>query len=246
LYPDVAPLGHINKGDRVGRVQTAGTGAHLHLAIQPGAWRGAVPPGASNSTVAPDGTCTFNAAGTVDPLGYLGARTPAGAQGDVDGDGRADLCGFVDTGPTGSGKAEIHCTSASSNFATFNVHAATGFSLTTPADSARWRFSTGGGMSRAWTRQMTIQSLANNQYVSAELNYSGGDYGMLRARASTASGWERFLLVGDCASSSGCAIQSLANNQYVSAELNYSGGDYGMLRARSSTASGWEWFRITS
>jgi hypothetical protein len=38
----------------------------------------------------------------------------------------------------------------------------------------------------------TIFSLANNLYVSAELGYGGGDYAMLRARASAIGPWERF------------------------------------------------------
>lgn len=43
---------------------------------------------------------------------------------DVDGDERGDLCIVHTSGPTGSGRAEVHCVSAASNFHDFNVHAA--------------------------------------------------------------------------------------------------------------------------
>jgi hypothetical protein len=77
LYTDVATLGTISAGQKIGRVRNAGTGAHLHLGVRPGAWNDVVPGGASASTVDGNGNCTFNSAGTLDPLSYLGARSQA-------------------------------------------------------------------------------------------------------------------------------------------------------------------------
>ncbi|WP_126643776.1 hypothetical protein [Embleya hyalina] len=37
---------------------------------------------------------------------------------------------------------------------------------------------------------VTIRSWANRRYVSAELDYRGGNYGMLRARNSVVDAWE--------------------------------------------------------
>ena len=42
---------------------------------------------------------------------------------------------------------------------------------------------------------VTIKSWANNRYVAVELNpvdYTGGDYGMLRARTDKPDAWEAF------------------------------------------------------
>jgi Cutinase len=89
-----------------------------------------------------------------------------------------------------------------------------------------------------------LRALANNLFVSAELNYAGGAYGMLRARAGGIGGWEQFKLVGDCRSGGGCAIQSVATGLYVSAELGYSGAWYGVMRARASGIGSWERFRL--
>jgi murein DD-endopeptidase MepM/ murein hydrolase activator NlpD len=79
LYSDVVPKGSIARGARVGRVQTAGTGAHLHFGIKPGAWTGSTPAGSSSSAVDANGNCTLNTLGTADPLSYLPSRTPSGS-----------------------------------------------------------------------------------------------------------------------------------------------------------------------
>jgi hypothetical protein len=39
-----------------------------------------------------------------------------------------------------------------------------------------------------------ILALGNGRYVSAELDYTGNGYGMLRARATGIGGWERFII----------------------------------------------------
>lgn len=95
------------------------------------------------------------------------------------------------------------------------------------------------------TGAISIYAFANGRYVSAENAYSGSLNGMLRARATTVQGWERFQIVGDCRASPGCAIKALANNRYVSAEKTYSGADNGMLRARATAVGTWERFRLS-
>jgi hypothetical protein len=91
---------------------------------------------------------------------------------------------------------------------------------------------------------VSFRSRANGRYVSAEIDYSGGYNGMLRARATAVLPWERYTV---CRTSSTGAtlIFSPANRRYVSAELGYSGGYNGMLRARATVAGSWEVF-ITS
>ncbi|WP_157253851.1 fascin domain-containing protein [Nonomuraea typhae] len=100
---------------------------------------------------------------------------------------------------------------------------------------------------RAATQQchsnVIITSLANNLLVSAELGYSGGDYAMLRARASAVGPWELYTV---CFGSTYDTITSQANGLLVAAELGYGGGDYAMLRARASAIGPWEQFWIAS
>jgi len=86
----------------------------------------------------------------------------------------------------------------------------------------------------------TITSQANGLLVSAELGYTGGDAGMLRARANAIGPWERFFIdnFGTFAT-----ITSAANGLLVSAELGYTGDDAGMLRARATAIGPWEQFQ---
>jgi len=92
-----------------------------------------------------------------------------------------------------------------------------------------------------------LYSKANNRYVSAELGYTGGNYGMLRARATTVGSWERFVVCfGSASNPNDVTIRSTANNLYVAAELDYYGYLYGMLRARASSAGSWETFRAST
>jgi hypothetical protein len=84
-----------------------------------------------------------------------------------------------------------------------------------------------------------IKSVANGDYASVELNYTGGDYGMLRARAGSAGPWETFTY---CDYGSYFTLMSNANNDYVSAEVGDAGSRYGMLRARSASVGPWEKF----
>ncbi|MFB4303576.1 hypothetical protein [Actinomadura sp. NTSP31] len=86
-----------------------------------------------------------------------------------------------------------------------------------------------------------ISSDANGRYVSAELGYDDGDWGMLRARADAIGPWEHYTF--HCSNSTWW-LQSDANGRYVSAELGYSGGDGGMLRARADVVGPWEKFAL--
>ncbi|GAB2723880.1 fascin domain-containing protein [Kitasatospora kifunensis] len=85
-----------------------------------------------------------------------------------------------------------------------------------------------------------IRSAANGQYVSAELGYTGDQYGMLRARAGAVGPWEQYNLCRNTTTNT-YAIRS-SNGQYVSAELGYTGDQYGMLRARAGAVGPWEQF----
>jgi hypothetical protein len=88
-----------------------------------------------------------------------------------------------------------------------------------------------------------IANLNNGKFVSAELNYTGNNYAMLRARANAVGPWERFYECRD--ESTGWEVfQSQANGLYVAAEVNYTGGNYAMLRARTpgSSIGPWEQF----
>jgi hypothetical protein len=82
--------------------------------------------------------------------------------------------------------------------------------------------------------------------VSAELGYSGDNYGMLRARATRVGPWEKFTVCSDFNGQHGLRyyIRSQANRRYVSAEVRYSGDDRGMLRARATGVGPWEEFTI--
>lgn len=83
------------------------------------------------------------------------------------------------------------------------------------------------------------ESASPFKWTSAELGYSDGDNGMLRARASTVGPWERYQII--CLNNSGnFAIRSKANGRYVSTEFGYTGERYEMLRARATVVGGWE------
>lgn len=92
---------------------------------------------------------------------------------------------------------------------------------------------------------VVIKSLANNDFVSAELGYAGSEYAMLRARATVVGPWEKYTV---CKVPDGgyWTIQSQATGLYVSAELGYGGDEYAMLRARASVVGPWEQFTFGS
>ncbi|MEU9448693.1 hypothetical protein [Streptomyces sp. NPDC048277] len=91
------------------------------------------------------------------------------------------------------------------------------------------------------TTGTSIHSVNSGKYVSAELGYSGDDYGMLRARADAIGPWEQFDICRNDVTNT-YAIRSSNSGKYVSAELGYSGDDYGMLRARADGIGPWEQF----
>jgi hypothetical protein len=85
---------------------------------------------------------------------------------------------------------------------------------------------------------VAIRSLANGKWVSAELQYTGALYGMLRARASGIGPWETFAAING-------GLRNQTNLRFVSAELQYTGIRYGMLRARANSRGPWEEFRTS-
>lgn len=92
---------------------------------------------------------------------------------------------------------------------------------------------------------ISIQSARTGNFVSAELNYEGGNYGMLRARAASDGGsWEKFQLWTDTAARE-ITLRNLGNDRLVAAEINTSGENEAMLRARTTgTAGSWERFVV--
>lgn len=89
-----------------------------------------------------------------------------------------------------------------------------------------------------------LKSRYNGLYVSVEINYTGVDKYMLRARASSPGSWERLEF---CWGTGGgnplnVSIRSLQNGLWVSSEQGYTGARWGMLRARASSIGPWEVF----
>jgi hypothetical protein len=89
-----------------------------------------------------------------------------------------------------------------------------------------------------------IWSRANRRYVSAEVSWSGDNYGLLRARATTVGPWEQFRIARGIDAQGPITIWSVANGRYVSAEMAWSGDRSGLLRARATSAGPWEQFSI--
>jgi hypothetical protein len=86
----------------------------------------------------------------------------------------------------------------------------------------------------------SIWSNAAERWVTAEFGYTGGEYGMLRARATGIGSWERYRFATYPGVPFG--IQSNYNGLWVSAELGNPEPTYAMLRARSGTRGAWENF----
>jgi hypothetical protein len=82
--------------------------------------------------------------------------------------------------------------------------------------------------------QQSLDANANADYVSAELGYTGADYGMLRARATTVGPWEKFDFCYD-STQGWWAISSDANGRYVTAQFGYAGASFGEVTASSTT-----------
>lgn len=92
---------------------------------------------------------------------------------------------------------------------------------------------------------VTIYANANGRWVSMEKGYGGGDYAMLRARATAIGPWEYYVVCRD--SGSGYTTFASQDNQLaVSTEIGYGGGDNGMLRARASAIGPWEQYYSSS
>jgi hypothetical protein len=100
------------------------------------------------------------------------------------------------------------------------------------------------GGAHVWVKVgiIAMQANANLMYVSAELGYGDGYYGMLRARSSGVGVQEQYALAN--LGNGLWALNSQANNLSVSAEFGYSGGDHGMLRARANDIEDYEKFYL--
>ncbi|GAA3770434.1 endonuclease/exonuclease/phosphatase family protein [Streptomyces chiangmaiensis] len=87
---------------------------------------------------------------------------------------------------------------------------------------------------------ITLRNEENGLYVTSEINTTGAQSGMLRARGTNTGSWERFYVIPQ--GNGQYALKSAENKLYVSAEFNYTGGDEGLLRARSTSIGSWERF----
>lgn len=89
-----------------------------------------------------------------------------------------------------------------------------------------------------------IKSLANNRYVAVEKNFTGQAQNTLRARSTTAGGWERFEVYHN-EDLNLYALRSTLNNLFVAMENSYTGSLQYTLRARSADVTGsWEQFDL--
>lgn len=86
--------------------------------------------------------------------------------------------------------------------------------------------------------------IGGSAIVSAELGYTGGNYGQLRARAGTVGPWEWFDVCYDEAGD-WFAIKG-PNGRWVSVEMGYVNGSYAMLRARATAVGPWEKFNFVT
>ncbi|HYF64279.1 MAG TPA: glycoside hydrolase family 5 protein, partial [Herpetosiphonaceae bacterium] len=82
-----------------------------------------------------------------------------------------------------------------------------------------------------------LQALANNKYVSADLNQGG----KLVAGSAGVLGWEKFRRVDLGNGTFG--LQALANNKYVSADLNQGGA---LIANRDAIGGAWEAFSFAA
>ena len=87
---------------------------------------------------------------------------------------------------------------------------------------------------------LTLRSVANGNFVSAEMGYTGSNYAMLRARAAVQGPWEQYTAYHISTNGDEIAIKNNNNGKFVSAELGYTGSNYAMLRARASSIGPWE------
>ncbi|MGW0390289.1 endonuclease/exonuclease/phosphatase family protein [Streptomyces sp. NPDC003042] len=110
----------------------------------------------------------------------------------------------------------------------------------TPAQAAPVEFPE---LAKSAGQKFAIKSLANNKWVSAEINDSGSQEGKLRARSDSHAGsWEQFTLhtmrrTGEEYGLTG-TLRSEANGLYVSAETEEAPPRTGMLRAGSADPIG--------
>jgi hypothetical protein len=96
------------------------------------------------------------------------------------------------------------------------------------------------------TRDTTIRSVENGDYVTAEIGFSGTEYGILTASDSSSSPgvWEHYNLCLNTTTNT-YAIRSVANGNYVTAQLGFSGTEYAALTATDSAANPGLWEQFT-
>ncbi|WP_442759545.1 fascin domain-containing protein [Streptomyces pseudogriseolus] len=89
-----------------------------------------------------------------------------------------------------------------------------------------------------------MKSQTNGRYVAVEKNHTGASQNLLRARSTSAGGWERFALYYN-ETLDRFAIQSELNGLFVAMENSYTGTLQYTLRALSTDVSGsWEEFNL--
>jgi hypothetical protein len=81
----------------------------------------------------------------------------------------------------------------------------------------------------------TLQSLANNEYVSVEVNYEGKYQYMLRARASVVGNWEKFVKYD-----MGEYFVFTGQGYLVTSDQSYTGSEKYMMLANRKTEGSWE------
>ena len=92
--------------------------------------------------------------------------------------------------------------------------------------------------------QQSLLSAANSDYVSAEIDDTGADYGMLRARATTVGPWEKFDFCYDV-TQGWWAISSDVYGLYVTQQFGYPGASFAELTASSSIIGPYQKFLLS-
>jgi hypothetical protein len=88
----------------------------------------------------------------------------------------------------------------------------------------------------------TVYMTAPSGYlVTAEYNYSGAGYGVLRGRGQWVDVWETF----DVWSEDGkYYLRNVAKGTYVTCRVDYTGASYNMIKGSGASAGSWEQLRF--
>lgn len=87
---------------------------------------------------------------------------------------------------------------------------------------------------------ISLRNEENGLYVTSEVNYTGVQTGMLRARGTNTGSWERFTVEPQPGGE--YALKSVTSNLYLSARFNATGDDMGIVRPYASSPGSWERF----